>query len=129
MKVLLGATAAVALLASPALAQTGNANQCSFTAAPTLADGANATRQVMESKGEEINAWLATRQQEEAACAAAIQALQAQAQALNETRLASGQERQTIVQTWNTEIQEFGGRSGSSSRRDRGGVLTRPDGQ
>lgn len=121
MKVLLGATAAALLLASPALAQTGNTGQCTFTAAPTLADGANATREVMEAKTVEINAWLAARQQEEAACAAAIQALA-------DARSASGQERQSLVQTWNGEIQEFGARPAQqSSRRDRGGTLTRPD--
>jgi hypothetical protein len=127
MKVLLGATAAVLLLASPALAQTGAPTlaQCTFTAAPTLADGASADRAAMEAKTVEVNAWLATRQQEEAACAAAIQAL-------NNTRAASGTERQSLVQTWNTEIQEFGARgpaAAPSSRRDRGGVLTRPDGR
>jgi hypothetical protein len=125
MKVLLGATAAVLLLASPALAQTGAPAQCTFTPAPTLADGANSNRQAMEAKSTEVTAWLATRQQEETACAAAIQAM-------NEARTASGAERQTLVQSWNVEIQEFGGSGAAaapSPRRERGGVLTRPDGR
>ncbi len=126
MKVLLGATAAVLLMASPAFAQTDAPSlpQCTFTAAPTLADGATANREAMEAKTTEVNAWLATRQQEEAACAAAIQAL-------NNTRAASGTERQTLVQTWNSEIQEFGARgtAAAPARRERGGVLTRPDGR
>jgi septal ring factor EnvC (AmiA/AmiB activator) len=129
MKVLIGAAAAALLLATPALAQTPQAaGACgSFAAAPSLIDGANANRDQMTSKNEEVTAWATARQQQEATCQQEINTMRTQLEAMVSAFNTSGQERVTVVQNWNAEIAEFGGRSGASTGRQRGGVITRPD--
>jgi len=124
MKVFAGAVAAAALLlASPAAAQT---NACAFAPAPPLADGAAATHEQMTEKNTEIAAWVAQREQQEDACEAQINALQAQLAPMVSAYNAAGPERVQIVNSWNAEVQEFSARP-QQPRRQRGGVLTSPD--
>lgn len=127
MKLFAGAVAAAAaalLLASPASAQT---NACAFAPLPQLADGAAASHEQMTAKNEEVAAWVAQREQQEAACQAQINALQAQLAPMVAAFNAAGPERVQTVQSWNAEVQEFTARGPQPSRRQRGGVLTSPD--
>ncbi|MEQ1491635.1 MAG: hypothetical protein ABL932_13910 [Terricaulis sp.] len=127
MKVLLGATAAMMLMAAPALAQTPPAvpSQCTFTAAPTIPDGATATNTQMNTAREALQAWRATRSTELAACSAAAQALQAQAQAAAAANNAAATETDATINRFAAENTEYSARA--PSRRERGGTLTRPD--
>lgn len=128
MKVLLGATAAMMLMAAPALAQTPPAPpaQCNFTAAPTIPDGATATNAQMQHAREALEAWRATRQTELNACSAAVQALQAQTQAAVAAHNAAATETDAVITRFTTENTAYNAR-GSTSRRERGSSLTRPD--
>lgn len=125
MKVLLGATAAFVLLAAPALAQTAPA-QCSFTAAPTIPDGATATNSAMQDARAAVEAWRATRTSELAACQAAATALQAQAQAAATAHNAGIAETNSTIERFSAENTEYNARGGTQ-RRERGSSLTRPD--
>ncbi len=124
MKVLLGATAAVMLLASPALAQTGAATTSScqnFPAAPTVPDGATAEREAVQTATDAVRAWDTDLQTRIAACRAEITAL-------NNAVNAQDTARAQTVSNMATEIQEFSARANSATppqRRERGGVLTR----
>jgi len=128
MKLLLGATAAVCLLASPAFAQTetqATATRCAGSAAaPAATDGATATRAQMEAAQAQWAAWQTQRLEQEAACQAEIAALTA---AFN----AAGPERAAAVAAFNAEVQEFSQGSQAAAtperRRRDGGVRTRPD--
>jgi hypothetical protein len=123
MRVLLGAVAAVGLMASPALAQTQGPASCqNFPAAPTVPDGATASRDEVQSGRDAIAAWDADIQARIAACRADIAALNAAVNAQDTARV-------TTVNSMAAEIQEFvaRGNTSSSNRRERGGVLTRPD--
>lgn len=125
MKVLIGAVAAAALLAaSPALAQTNMSPNCTgFDPAPTLPDGATAERSVVEAMNAQVEAWANARRDKLLACQADINAM---AQAMQ----AANQERTALTTAWNTEVTEFNARgTASSSRRERGGTITRPDHQ
>lgn len=129
MKVLLGATAAVLLMASPAVAQTETQaaapSRCTgFAAAPASVDGATATRAQMEAAQAEWAAWQTQRVEQEAACQAEIAA---HTTAFN----AAGAERTSAVAAFNAEVTEFSARGQTAEtpqrRRRDGGVLTRPD--
>jgi len=126
MKVFAGAVVAAAalLLATPAAAQT---DACTFAPVPQLADGAAATHDQMTEKNTEIAAWVSQREQQEAACQAQINALQAQLAPMVSAFNAAGPERVQTVQAWNAEVQEFSARPAQPQRRQRGGVLTSPD--
>ena len=128
MKVMLGATAALMLMAAPAFAQTTVAlpAQCNFTAAPEIPDGAQATNQQMTQARTALEAWRATRQGELAACNTAAQALQTQAQAAAAAHNSAAAETDAAIARFTAENQEYSAR-GTTSRRERGGVLTRPD--
>ncbi|MDZ4690872.1 hypothetical protein [Terricaulis sp.] len=123
MKVLIGAAAAAfMLMASPALAQaTMTANCSGFDAAPTLPDGATASRAEIEAANTRVQAWNEARRAKLVTCQADINAM---SQAFN----AAEQERRTLATTWDAEVTEFNARESSGSgRRERGGVVTRPD--
>jgi hypothetical protein len=125
MKVLIGAAAAAVLLAAtPAFAQTALSPNCSgFEPAPTLPDGATANRAAVEAMNNQIQAWADARRDKLLACQADITAM---SQAFNTAQ----QERQAVTTAWNAEVAEFNARANtSSSRRERGSTLTRPDRQ
>ena len=128
MKVLLGATAAFALLAAPALAQTTPAlpAQCSFTAAPAIPDGATATNNAMQDARTAVEAWRATRTAELAACQSAATALQAQAQTAAAAHNTGIAETNSTIERFSAENTEYNARAGAQ-RRERGSTLTRPD--
>ncbi|ANP44921.1 hypothetical protein ATE48_02765 [Candidatus Viadribacter manganicus] len=129
MKVLLGATAAFALLAAPAFAQTTSApTQCAFTAAPSIPDGATASNNEMRDARAAFEAWRTTRTTELAACQAAAQALQTQAQTAVGAYNGGLTETNSTIERFAAENTEYNARGGASSgRRERGGTLTRPD--
>ena len=123
MKFVIGAAAAAVLLAaSPAMAQANISPNCTgFDPAPTLPDGATAERREVEAMNAQVQAWADARRDKLLACQADIQAMTA---AFN----AAQQERQALTTAWNAEVTEFNARANtSSSRRDRGSTLTRPD--
>lgn len=129
MRILLGATAAFMLMAAPALAQTSTAPlpaQCNFTAAPTIPDGATASNDAMRDAREALEAWRNTRASELAACNAASQALQAQAAAAIAAHNTAATDTDATIRRFVTENEEYNAR-GATSRRERGGTLTRPD--
>jgi hypothetical protein len=134
MKVLFGAAAAALLMASPVLAQTPTqtpaatvpaGSRCAgFAPAPALVDGAEATREQMQTAQAEWTAWQAQRVEQETACQAEVAALTA---AFN----AAGAERSAAATNFNTELTEFNARGEAAAtpqrRRRDGGVKTRPD--
>jgi len=125
MKVLLGATAAVFLMASPALAQVQTPGSCqNFPAAPTVPDGATASREEVTAARDAIVAWDADIQARVAACRAELTALNDAVNAQETARVAT-------VNSMAAEIQEFTGRTDAPSsareRRRDGGVMTRTD--
>lgn len=124
MRVLLGATAALMLMAAPAFAQTTPAvpAQCNFTAAPEIPDGARATNQQMTQARTELEAWRATRETELAACNTAVQALQAQAQAAASAHNAGLAETNAAITRFAEENTEYGARGMTSGRRERGSI-------
>jgi hypothetical protein len=124
MKLLIGAAAAAfTLMATPALAQaTLTANCTGFEAAPTVPDGATASRADVEAANQRVQAWAEARRAKLVLCQADVNAM---SQAFN----AAEQERRAVTAGWDTEVAEFNAaqQSGASNRRQRGGVLTRPD--
>lgn len=122
MKVLLGATAALMLMAAPALAQTSLPAQCNFTAPPTIPDGASATNAQMTQAREALATWRTAREAELAACTAAAQALQAQAQAAANAHNAGLAETNTTIARFTEENSEYGARGSTSGRRERGSI-------
>lgn len=124
MKVLLGATAALVLMAAPALAQTTSAlpSQCNFTAAPAVPDGARATNTEMNQARTALETWRAAREAELAACNTAAQALQAQAQAAAAAHNAGLAETNTTITRFGEENQEYSARGSTSGRRERGSI-------
>jgi hypothetical protein len=130
MKVLIGAAAAALLLTSPAFAQTTPSPTCTgFEAAPTLPDGASASRSEIEAANAQVEAWNRARTQEQTACRAEIEAMRTQLDAMVAAFNAEGQERQALITAWTAEVQEFNDRGGAAGRRERGSTLTRPDHQ
>jgi hypothetical protein len=127
MKILLGATAALLVMAAPALAQTSALPpQCNFTAPPAIPEGATATNNAMRDARTALEAWRATRATELAACNGAVSALQAQAQAAVAAHNAAASETDATIQRFAVENEAYNAR-GSTSRRERGSSLTRPD--
>ncbi|MEZ5960219.1 MAG: hypothetical protein R3C30_07280 [Hyphomonadaceae bacterium] len=122
MRFLLGATAALMLMAAPAVAQTTPPSQCNFTAPPTIPDGARATNQQMSDARTALEAWRTTREAELAACNAAAQALQAQAQAAASAHNAGLAETNATIQAFGVENSEYGARGTTSGRRDHGSI-------
>lgn len=124
MKVLLGATAALVLMAAPALAQTTSAlpSQCNFTAAPAVPDGARATNAQMTQARAALETWRAAREAELAACNTAAQALQAQAQAAAAAHNAAVAETNTTITRFGEENQEYSARGSTSGRREHGSI-------
>jgi hypothetical protein len=132
MKLMIGAAAAALLLATPAMAQTASpaipASCSNFDAAPTLVDGASATRAQMNSTSESVEAWRAALEAKRTTCQADITALRTQLEAAVAAYNASAQSATQTLNTWNTEVTEFNGRSGQSvntERRSSGGVSRR----
>ncbi|MBK6703699.1 MAG: hypothetical protein IPG56_08010 [Caulobacteraceae bacterium] len=128
MKVLLGATAALLLMAAPALAQTPPAlpAQCNFTAPPAIPDGATASNNEMRDARTALEAWRDTRRAELQACQTAVQALQAQANAAATVYNAAAPETDAVITRFAAQNEAYNNRSGGG-RRERGSSLTRPD--
>jgi hypothetical protein len=125
MKVLIGAAAAAVLLvAAPAFAQTNISPNCTgFEPAPTLPDGATANRAAVEAMNAQVQAWAEARRDKLLAC-------QADINAMTQAFRTANQEREALTTAWNAEVTEFNARgTSSSSRRERGSTLTRPDHQ
>lgn len=124
MKVLLGATAALMLMAAPAFAQTTPAlpTQCNFTAAPTIPDGARATNQQMSDARTALEAWRSTRQAEMAACDAAARALDDQAKAAAAAHNAAIAETNAAIARFGEENTEYSARASTGGRRERGSI-------
>lgn len=131
MRILLGATAALTLMAAPALAQTTPAAapaQCAFTAAPAIPDGATATNNAMRDTREALEAWRNTRATELAACSTAVQSLQQQAAAAAAAHNTAATETDATIRRFAAENEEYNARGNTSGgRRERGSSLTRPD--
>lgn len=111
MRLLMGAAALALAFAAQAFAQTPPAPQCAFAPAPTLIDGATSNRDAMTAAGEEVNAWLQTRQAQEAACQPQLNASLAQLQTMESAYNAAGRERVAVVEAWNRFTQSSGGAS------------------
>jgi len=122
MKVLFGATAALMLMAAPALAQTSLPAQCSFTAPPTIPDGANATNTQMTQAREALAAWRTAREAELAACNTAAQQLQAQANAAAAAHNAGITETNATITRFTEENTEYNARGSTGGRRERGSI-------
>lgn len=125
MKVLLGATAALVLLASPALAQTQSSAlpaQCNLTPAPTIPDGATANNNQMRDARTALEAWRTTRQAELVACQTAVQALQAQAAAAVTAYNTAATETDATITRFAAENEEYNARA-PTQRRERGSAL------
>lgn len=122
MRILLGATAALMLMAAPAFAQTTLPSQCSFTPAPAIPDGASATNQQMTAARTALAAWTTTRQAEIAACDAAARALDDQAKAAAAAHNAALAETNAAIARFTEENSEYGARGTTSGRRERGSI-------
>ncbi|MBL8545597.1 MAG: hypothetical protein JNL81_03990 [Hyphomonadaceae bacterium] len=120
MRFLLGAAAFV-LTATPSLAQVAAPAQCSFTPAPAIPDGAAATNTSMRQAREALDAWRTTRANELAACQAATQVLQAQAQAGASAYNAGLAETNAAIDRFAAENAEYTARGTVAGRRDRAG--------
>lgn len=118
MKLIHGAAIAAMLLVSPALAQeTNGAEVASQTAcgvlpeAPSLPDGANASRRDMSDANTRVTAWVAASE-------AVLQCMRAEITAateLNEARTRDHNARLAVVRdavaAWTAETEEFNARS------------------
>jgi hypothetical protein len=106
-------------LATPAFAQGTVSASCSdFVAAPTLPDGATATRAEVEAANAAVLAWDEARRAKQLLCQADVNAI---SQAFN----AAEQERRTLITNWATEVTEFNTREPAAAaptreRRSRG---------
>ena len=125
MKVLIGAAAAAFVMAaSPPFAQAALTPNCSaFEAAPTLPDGATAERAEIEAANTRVQAWSEAGRVKLLACQADINAM---TNAFNTAE----QQRRAATAAWEAEVAEFNARAqagNTSSRRERGSTLTRPD--
>lgn len=131
MKVVIGGVAAAILLASSAWAQTGvpASSACQgFDAAPTLADGASATAAQMSAANQAYQNWAQARVAKLQSCRAEVDALRAQLNALEAGYNTGNGELSAVTQGWQADVEEYNARSSSGQgRRERGGVLTRPD--
>jgi hypothetical protein len=122
MKVLIGAAAAVLLIAAPAGAQTGTtapaatagASQCgAVPEMPTLPDGADAGRNDMESANTAYTAWSANVRTNLDCRRAEAQSLQTQADARIAEHNAAAAALATANTNWQAEVEEFNGRTGN----------------
>ncbi|HYD89152.1 MAG TPA: hypothetical protein VEA80_16865 [Vitreimonas sp.] len=127
MKLMIGAAAAALLLATPAMAQTATpaipASCANFDAAPTLVDGANATRAQMNTTSQSVETWRAAIETKRAACQTDIAALRAQLEAAVAAYNASAQSASQTLSAWNTEVTEFNGRGETADTRERRSAL------
>jgi hypothetical protein len=111
MKVLLGATAAVFLMASaPAFAQTAMPDACqNFPVAPTVVDGSTAEREAMVANQQAVSAWNTDMEARLEACRTALQAYYTQQDAA----------RVAIFNQMAAETTEFNARAEASADRQR----------
>lgn len=130
MKVLLGVAAAALLLAPAALAQTapaGESTNCAgFALPPSLPDGATASSSAMATGATEYEAWHTATEAKKALCQTDIATLRAQLNTMVEAYNQAEQQRFAAQNAWAGDVAEYNGRGGAG-RRQRGGVLTRPD--
>ena len=135
MKLMIGAAAAALLLAAPAMAQTAApaipASCTNFDAAPSLVDGANATRAQMTTTSQNVETWRAALEAKRTACQADITAMRAQLEAAVAAYNGSAQNATQTLTAWNTEVTEFNGRGNQDAdtreRRSAMGVSRRDD--
>lgn len=132
MKLITGAAAAALVLASTALAQTPQtpptpapaavaltANCSGFAPAPTLPDGATASRDEIAAGNTAYDTWGQARLAKLRLCRADIEALRAQLIPLEQAYTASNTELGGIVTSWQAEVAEFNARPANSrNRRD-----------
>lgn len=137
MKAVTFGVAGAVLFASASFAQTppsppapaASANCSGFAAPPTFPDGAAATAAQMNGGNERYQAWANERVARLQACRADIEALRVQLNALEVAYNGGNGELDTTTRAWQAEVEEFNGRGAAANggRRERGGVLTRPD--
>ncbi len=132
MKVFIGAAIAALLLAGPAAAQTQptlTPNCTGFAPAPTgLPDGATANASRMNQGRERVAEWVGARDTRLAQCLSDITAQRAQLNALEAAYNQAVTEKEGVINGWATETEEYNARgTPAAARRERGGVLTRPD--
>lgn len=135
MRLILGAAAVLLLAGSPALGQTPPGPETApavsptctgFVAPPSLPDGANANASAMTRGNESYTEWHTATEAKKQQCQTEIAALRTQLEAMVESYNQAEQRRFATQTAWQGEVEEFNGRSGAN-RRERGGVLTRPD--
>lgn len=114
MKLLIGAAAAAfTLMASPAFAQAIVSPNCTgFAPAPTLPDGATATRAEIEAANAQVVAWDEARRAKQVLCQADLNAMSA---AFNTVE----QERRATVTAWGAEVTEFNTREVPATPQNR----------
>ncbi len=130
MKLLIGAAAAALMFAATAAAQTPpavSANCSGFAPAPTLPDGAIATRSAVEQANTRYEAWAAARHAKLRLCQAEIEALQEQMNPLVQAFNATNTELNAVVASWQAEVAEFNARGASASNRRGTQRTTRPN--
>jgi hypothetical protein len=112
------AAAAIAALSSPAGAQGQNAQSSAqsatpscggFEPAPTLPNGATATRTVIERANTQYDAWAQARTARLQACRAEIDALNAQLAAIYNPAKA---ELDSVVAAWSAQVEAYNSRNG-----------------
>lgn len=125
MKFVLGAAAAVMLMAGVALAQTETpapaapagppaVSSCAAVPAePTVPDGATATNEQVNAFNTAYQAWAATATSAIACRRAEVQSTQAAAQSLLEQHNALAQRINALAANWQTESAEYCGRRGN----------------
>lgn len=114
MKTFVALTLAALLVTAPAAAQSiPSGSACGhFTPAPASADGERASRDAMTAAGERLAAWRTTREQEQAACQAEIDAVRAQLEAMIGAYNDAGRERVAVIGAWNGEVAQYSARGG-----------------
>ncbi|MBL8538004.1 MAG: hypothetical protein JNM59_11430 [Hyphomonadaceae bacterium] len=134
MRLLIGAAMAAALMAAPAVAQTNAVAPAAapptcgaLAPAPTLPDGATASRAQITQGNETYQSWGSARLAQLTTCRAQIDALRAQLNGLEASYNSGNEELRRVTEAWQADVEEFNARGGASSGRQRGGVLTRPD--
>jgi hypothetical protein len=121
MRIFAAAAIGALLMGAPAAAQTGTApaatpvqSACGAIApAPTLLDGATATRGQMDAFNTTYTAWFSANRDALTCRRTEFEAAQARAQALRDEYNAGAAALNTTNTTWQAEVTEFNARTGT----------------
>jgi hypothetical protein len=124
MKVIMGVAVAAVLFAAPALAQTTPAPAAAIppsscgeaTPAPTLPDGATASRQDMEAANTAYTAWAEAYRTNVQCRHDEAEALQAQASARAAEHNAAVETFNTTIAAWQADVAEYNARPANRRR-------------